>query len=113
MRFGSFAGVASIGMVLLVACSKDPPPPMPPMTAQPAATVVAAARTPAAQAGDLAPPGPTALSCQSDVQCLGHKCNLQAGRCAFPCAADSDCVSGATCFLGGGPAAFCISAQAR
>ena len=115
MRLGTNLGVLSFGAVLVAACSKDPPPPMPPMppmTPQPPPTA-APVRTTAAAPGDLATPGPTALSCQADAQCLGHKCNLQAGRCAFPCAVDTDCVAGATCFLGGGPAAFCIPTKTR
>lgn len=115
MRYGMLAGLASLGGVLVLACSKDPPPPMPPQTPPPAVTAAPppTARPSAAVPGELASPGPTALSCQADAQCLGHRCNLPAGRCAFPCAADSDCVAGATCFLGGGPAAFCIATKAR
>lgn len=46
------------------------------------------------------PPSPLALPCQSDVVCGTHKCNLQAGRCAFPCGGAQDCASGMGCLNG-------------
>ncbi len=54
------------------------------------------------------PPGPLALPCQSDFTCGTHKCNLQAQRCAFPCAnSRTDCAAGMGCLNGicvpGGP----------
>ncbi len=53
-------------------------------------------------------PGPLALPCQSDFTCGTHKCNLQAQRCAFPCANSmTDCAAGMGCLNGicvpGGP----------
>lgn len=48
-----------------------------------------------------APPSPLALPCQSDITCGTHKCNLQTGRCAFPCAnAQTDCAAGMGCMSG-------------
>src|SRR5262245_12537503 len=44
-----------------------------------------------------APPSPLALPCQSDLTCGTHKCNLQTQRCAFPCAAPTDCAAGFSC----------------
>ena len=29
--------------------------------------------------------------------CINHRCNVQYGRCAFPCASDADCVRGTAC----------------
>ncbi len=58
-------------------------------------------------AQQLAVPGPAALPCQQDAQCLTHKCNTQYGKCAFPCESDFDCVAGAYCFKGG-PAPACL-----
>jgi len=48
-----------------------------------------------------AQPSPLALPCQSDFTCGTHKCNLQAGKCAFPCAnAQTDCAAGMGCMNG-------------
>ncbi len=48
-----------------------------------------------------APPSPLALPCQNDFTCGTHKCNLQVGRCAFPCAnAATDCAAGMGCMAG-------------
>ena len=52
----------------------------------------------------MAVPGPQALACQADSQCLTHRCNTQYGKCAFPCASDVDCNPGAYCFRGPVPA---------
>jgi hypothetical protein len=56
----------------------------------------------------MAVPGPAALPCQNDGQCMTHRCNTQYGKCAFPCQSDADCIQGATCFTGGGAMAACI-----
>ena len=58
--------------------------------------------------GQMAVPGPSALPCQNDSQCMTHRCNTQYGKCAFPCQTDADCIQGATCFTGGGALAACI-----
>jgi hypothetical protein len=55
-----------------------------------------------------AQPSPLALPCQSDVTCGTHKCNTQVGKCAFPCAANTDCAAGFSCMGAGGPTAICI-----
>jgi hypothetical protein len=47
-----------------------------------------------------AQPSPLALPCQSDITCGTHKCNLQVGKCAFPCAAATDCAAGLQCMSG-------------
>jgi hypothetical protein len=52
------------------------------------------------------PPQPTqgggalGLPCQSDVTCGFHRCNLQVGKCSFPCASGADCASGSGCVAG-------------
>lgn len=44
---------------------------------------------------------PLALPCQSDGGVCGtHKCNLTTQKCAFPCAAPTDCMDGFTCMAG-------------
>ncbi len=55
-------------------------------------------------AGKLTTPGPSALACQNDTPCMTHRCNLQVGRCAFPCETDNDCMPGNYCFKGPLPA---------
>ena len=113
-------GVALVG--LSAACSKDPPPaqapaasaqPMygPPQPGQPGyqpppATTQAGPGQPVP--GQMATPGPTALGCQNDSQCMTHRCNTQYQKCAFPCVSDADCIQGASCFVAGGPAAACL-----
>jgi hypothetical protein len=48
-----------------------------------------------------AAPSPLALPCQSDITCGTHKCNMQVGRCAFPCAnSQLDCAAGMGCVAG-------------
>ena len=69
--------------------------------------------TPSAYGGQqtappAAQPSPFALPCQSDITCGSHKCNLSVGKCAWPCAASSDCASGFGCVGAGGPTAMCI-----
>ena len=51
---------------------------------------------------------PLALPCQNDLICGVHKCNLQTQRCAFPCAANTDCAAGFACMGAGGPTALCV-----
>ncbi|MBX3207856.1 MAG: hypothetical protein KF764_22615 [Labilithrix sp.] len=121
----SFAVVGVVSVVgLLVACKKDDPPPVAPApTAQytapqpgqpgyvpqpgdPNYQPQPQPGTPAP--GQMATPGPTALACQNDSQCMTHRCNLQYQKCAFPCVSDADCIQGASCFTAGGPAAACL-----
>jgi hypothetical protein len=54
--------------------------------------------------GKLTTPGPSALACQNDTPCMTHRCNLQVGRCAFPCETDNDCMPGNYCYKGPLPA---------
>ena len=63
---------------------------------------------PQAQPAATAPASPLAIPCQNDLICGTHKCNLQAQRCAFPCAANTDCASGFSCMGAGGPTALCV-----
>lgn len=42
-------------------------------------------------------PSAIAFQCQSDVQCLTHRCNVQVGKCAWPCQSNDDCQPGSQC----------------
>ncbi|MBX3227863.1 MAG: hypothetical protein KIT84_22910 [Labilithrix sp.] len=114
-------------VVLAAACKEDPPPATPiapaQVVGQPAPSAYPAdyqqqgyqqpGYTPTAPAGSTPPgqmatPGPTALACSNDSQCMTHRCNLQHQKCAFPCVSDADCIQGTTCFVAGGPTAICM-----
>jgi hypothetical protein len=74
-------------------------PPVAP--APPAAPAPVPAPTGAATAGGpMAVPGPLAFQCQNDVPCGTHHCNVQYGKCAFPCQSAADCISPAQCLAG-------------
>jgi hypothetical protein len=110
---------ALAGLVLIVTgCAKDndapaaaPAPYTPPTAAQPAQpqpAVIAGTPAPVAPApatatpapaagGTMATPNAFALPCQNDQSCGFAKCNVQFGKCAFPCASAVDCAAGATC----------------
>jgi hypothetical protein len=77
-----------------------PPPtaqPTQPTQPAPAPTVPAPAPTTAAT---LSTPSPMALPCTADANCLTHRCNTAAGKCAWPCQADTDCNPGNRCMGG-------------
>lgn len=81
-----------------------PPGQMPP-TAYPAPGATVPTATPGttpmpAGSGQMAVPGPIAFQCKDDVPCGTHHCNLQYGKCAFPCQSAADCLSPNTCMAG-------------
>jgi hypothetical protein len=50
----------------------------------------------------MATPGTGAFQCTSDAQCLLGKCNVQFGRCAYPCkSTENDCKAGNVCTASG------------
>ncbi len=122
---GAVVGVVAV-VSLSAACKKDDPPPAAPApSAQPYAQPQPGQPGYQPQPGQpgygqpqpqptqpvpgqMATPGPTALACQNDSQCMTHRCNLQYQKCAFPCVSDADCIQGASCFVAGGPAAACL-----
>lgn len=56
---------------------------------------------PTAPGATMAVPGAMATPCQNDAPCLYTKCNVQYGKCAFPCVnAAVDCIAGAQCLAG-------------
>jgi hypothetical protein len=74
-----------------------PYPQTAPATAYPAAPATPGMPSAASSAAPLATPGPLALPCSSDSACGLAHCNTQFGKCAFPCAQATDCISGAQC----------------
>jgi hypothetical protein len=48
-------------------------------------------------AGAPSQPSAVAFPCQTDVQCLSHRCNLQVGKCSWPCQSNDDCQAGFQC----------------
>ena len=40
------------------------------------------------------------MPCQNDGACLAHRCNVQYGKCAFPCQTPNDCAAGMGCMMG-------------
>jgi hypothetical protein len=89
-------------------CGGEPAPRQP----EPAATVMvppsaAAPTLPKAEASGAAAapnaaatlslPSGLAFSCQSEAQCLAHRCNFSVGKCVWPCQTDNDCQPGFTC----------------
>ena len=69
-------------------------------TAAPPATMAPTAAPPPAGSGQMAVPGPIAFQCKDDVPCGTHHCNLQYGKCAFPCQSAADCLSPNSCMAG-------------
>ena len=53
-----------------------------------------------ADSAPLAIPGPMALSCENDVPCGTHHCNLVYGKCTFPCQSNTDCIAPNQCAMG-------------
>jgi len=87
------------------------PPPGQPPPGQPAPTYNQSPSPPAqpfpppgaptaAASGQMAVPGPLAFQCQNDVPCGTHHCNVQYGKCAFPCQTNVDCLAPNTCMAG-------------
>jgi hypothetical protein len=70
--------------------------PQQPMPGAPGAPMGA----PTATTAPMAVPGPVAFSCQNDVPCGTHHCNVQYGKCAFPCQTAADCITPNTCMMG-------------
>jgi hypothetical protein len=78
------------------------PAPAPTVAAPVPAPTAAPAPTPGqpAATGGLSTPSPMALPCTADANCLTHRCNTAAGKCAWPCQTNNDCNPGNHC-LGG------------
>ncbi len=57
----------------------------------------APAAAPAAAPATGQNPQPMGFACQADIQCLTHRCNLQVGKCSWPCQSAQDCQPGFQC----------------
>ncbi len=111
-------GLGSLWLCGLLSCTKEESPPpavpgqypaYPPPAAYPAAppqspppaygTPPVGNQPPPATAPGAPPsqPSPLAFACQSDVQCLTHRCNTQVQKCAWPCQSNADCQPGFQC----------------
>jgi hypothetical protein len=73
--------------------------PMGAPTGYPQPTAAPTAAPPAA-GGQMAVPGPVAFQCTNDVPCGTHHCNVQYGKCAFPCQTNTDCITPNACVMG-------------
>lgn len=51
----------------------------------------------AAPSATMSKPADYAFPCQSDAQCVAHRCNVAAGKCAWPCQTNADCQPGFQC----------------
>jgi hypothetical protein len=119
MRSRFLVLIFGASVALPLACKKEetPPPQQPqpypyqpapapapapaPVATQPGPAPTGAQPAPtAAAAGTLATPSPMALPCTSDAACLTHKCNMQFGKCAWPCVSETDCNPGNQCMAG-------------
>jgi hypothetical protein len=79
-----------------------PPGQTPPGYPPPGATAPTGAPTTPmpAGSGQMAVPGPIAFQCKDDVPCGTHHCNVQYGKCAFPCQSAADCLQPNSCMAG-------------
>ncbi len=89
-----------------VGCRKEEPQ-APTSSFVPAATTTTAAPVPAATVAPAAgaiQPGPFAPACTILEGTCGYaRCNMQVGKCSWPCGSNNDCVAGSTC-IGAGTA---------
>ena len=68
----------------------------------PSATVAPTAPPQQQTQSKMATPGTGAFQCTSDAQCLLGRCNVQFGRCAYPCkTTENDCKAGNVCTASG------------
>lgn len=75
-------------------------PQQPPATAAPPPATTAPPATTGGQ-----PTASGGLPCQADATCMTHRCNLAAGKCAWPCQSNDDCQAGNQCMPGIGTCA--------
>lgn len=72
------------------------PPPQQQPTPSPSVSTLAP------QPAKMAVPNAAAFQCKTDAQCLLGRCNVQYGRCAYPCKnSEADCKPGNVCSASG------------
>lgn len=77
-----------------------------PYGSTPYGTPTATATTPPAPT--MGQPAPYSPPCQQEGTCGWAHCNIAAGRCAYPCFSNNDCIPGAQCMgMPGTPLAAC------
>ncbi len=111
--------VATLALAALASagCKKDDPPPNSPNSfqQQPYGQQQPYQQQPYQQqpvqqppAQTTAQPSPLAPPCQQPEGTCGFaRCNMAAGRCAFPCGSNADCIAGSSCIGAGTPVAVC------
>lgn len=95
------AAVVPVFAASFVGCKKkeQQPQPLTPATYTPP--------PPATPVGGL-PPAPLSPACQQpEGTCGWARCNMTAGRCAFPCNSDAECIQNARCIGAGTSFAVC------
>lgn len=106
-RQALFVVAVATALASFAGCKKKEPvqpQPLTPATGYPAAY-------PTAPAAGL-PPSPLSPACQQlEGTCAWARCNMTAGRCAFPCGSDSDCIQNARCIGAGTALAVCAPAN--
>jgi hypothetical protein len=74
----------------------------------PYGTPTATAQPTAAPVATMGQPAPYSPPCQQEGTCGWAHCNVAAGRCAYPCFSNADCIPGAQCMgMPGTPLAAC------
>ena len=108
----------------LVACKRDQPPQQPqqgygqpqqgygqPGYGQPQPGYGQPQQPPPQPASTGLPPAALSPPCQQlEGTCGFARCNMAAGRCAFPCNGTQDCIQGSTCLGAGTALAVCTPA---
>lgn len=108
MKRQAFVVVATALAASVVGCKKKEPQQPQPLTP---ATPYPAGGYPTAPAAGL-PPAPLSPACQQpEGTCGWARCNVAAGRCAFPCNSDAECVQNARCIGAGTSFAVCAPAS--
>src|SRR4051794_29763415 len=107
-NIATYLGTSSLLALAATHCARhsDPPATPAPPTAQVAPVTQApgygdgtarAQPAPSVTGAPLSTPNPLALPCTTDANCLTHRCNVAAQKCAWPCQTDNDCIPGNAC----------------
>ncbi len=100
--------VVALALAALGGCKKkeQQPQPLTPATPYPTAPY------PTGPAAGGVQPAPLSPACQQpEGTCGWARCNMTAGRCAFPCNSDAECIQNARCIGAGTAFAVCAPAS--